>query len=199
MKKIYSLSPLFLITGTALLLNCPPLFSETPKSSSEKITGSLYPSDNNPLPTTASDSKEEDIAGFTPPKGWRLADEKSLPSTVKVMVIGKSRLPFPPSINLGTEPYKGTLKQYLKIIKAMNDSQGYEWKDLGIIKTESGPASLSQVDTQTEWGDVRMMHAILLKNGHIYILTCSALKEEFSKFYDDFFKSMKTLKITRTQ
>ncbi len=79
-------------------------------------------------------------------------------------------------MNLSTQLFPGTLKDYLKNVKNINEAQGYFWKDLGSITTEAGPASLSQVDTKTEYGDVRQMHVILLKNGRIYILTASALK-----------------------
>jgi hypothetical protein len=139
----------------------------------------------------------EDMAVFTPPSGWYLADAKSiqLPPKVKVMVIGKGSYALPPSMNLSMEPFNGTLKQYLQIVKRMNDERGYSWKDLGAIKTQAGTAGLSQVDTKSQWGDNRQMHAILLKNGMIYILTASAMKDEFSLFYQDFFKAMKSLRI----
>ena len=142
-----------------------------------------------------SEEKEEDIVTFTPPHGWHLADSNLLPPHVRAMVVGNGPSSFPPSMNLSWEPYKGTLRQYLKIIKNMNSAQGYEWKDLGTIRTEAGNASLSQVDTKTQWGEVRLMHVILLKNGNVYILTGSALKNEFSIFYKDFFASMRSLRL----
>ncbi len=113
------------------------------------------------------------------------------------MVVGKGPFAFPPSMNLSSEPYKGTLKQYLKVIKNMNAAQGYEWKDLGTINTEAGKASLSQVDTKTQWGDVHLMHVILLKNKTIYILTASALKQDFPVFYKDFFAAMRSLRLAK--
>lgn len=143
----------------------------------------------------ASESNAEGIVLFTPPPGWRLADVNSLPSHVRAMVVGKGPSAFPPSMNLSWEPYKGTLRQYLKSVKNINEAQGFDWKDLGSIKTEAGKASLSQVDTKTQWGDVRLMHVILIRQGHIYILTASALKDEFSMFYKEFFASMRTLRI----
>ncbi len=134
-------------------------------------------------------------AQFTPPKDWRFAEIEALPKHVHVMVVGKGDYPFPPSINLGTELYAGTLAEYLQIVKAINDADGAEWKNLGTIETEAGPANLSQVDSSTEWGKVRMMHVILLKEGTAYILTAAALCKEFSKFYPQFFRSMKTLRL----
>lgn len=133
---------------------------------------------------------------FTPPKGWRLAEQKELAPSVKSMVIGKGKREFPPSINLAVEPYNGSLKQYLKIVKSINNANRADWKDLGSIKTLAGDANLSQVDEKAEWGDIRMMHVIFVKNGYAYILTAASLKEEFSEFYKDFFASMRSLNIS---
>jgi hypothetical protein len=140
--------------------------------------------------------KDENVV-FNPPKGWRLADPTSLPKSVKVMVVGKSKNDYPPSINLATEKFQGTLADYLKIVKNINDSQGAIWKDLGKILTEAGPASLSQLDLKTKWGDVKMMHVILIKNKVAYILTASALKDEFSENYKQFFKAMRSLRFNK--
>lgn len=145
-----------------------------------------------PQPSISASTGESVL--FTPPSGWKIADQKSLLPSVKIMVVGKGAREYPPSINLGTEIYSGTIKQYLKRIKDINASQGATWKDLGKIRTEAGMASLSQVDKKTEWGEVRMMHVILNKDGTIYILTASSLKEEFPKFYKDFFSALSSLR-----
>lgn len=152
-----------------------------------------------PSPSSSSieETDESGIVLFNPPIGWALADQKILPPSVKLMVVGKGSATFPPSMNLSTQPYNGTLKQYLKLIKTINDSQGYEWKDLGTIKTEAGNASLSQVDTKNEWGEIRQMHVVLLKNKQIYILTGAALREEYSQFYKVFFESFRSLRVDK--
>lgn len=140
-------------------------------------------------------SQEPGAVMFTPPPGWHLAKPESLPPSVKVMVIGKGEQEFPPSINLGTENYNGTLKQYLKQIKTINASQGHEWRDLGTIQTEAGEASYSQAIMKTPWGQVKMMHVILLKKDVVYILTAAALQEEFPRFYKAFFESLRSLRM----
>ena len=134
---------------------------------------------------------------FNPPTGWRLADSQSLPPRTRVMVIGQGEGAFPPSINLSTEEYGGSLKDYLKIIKEISYSRKSEWKDLGKIRTQAGDASLSQTDSVIEWGPIRMMHVILLKNGIIHILTAVALKTEFPKYYKVFFESLRSLRINQ--
>lgn len=132
---------------------------------------------------------------FTPPSGWRMAEKKDLPKHVLAMVIGKGKEDYPPSMNLGYDPFSGSIKDYMKLIKEINLSQGCILQELGTIKTQSGQATLSQFDEKTEWGVVRQMHAILLQDGIAYILTASALKEEFSHFYEQFFKAIQSLKI----
>lgn len=141
---------------------------------------------------TAEETRQ---ATFVPPSGWRAADLKELPASIKFMVVGTGTREVPPSINLGFETYQGTLKNYLKIVKDINSAQGDNWKDLGIVQTAGGPASLSQVDVKTEWGVIRQMHLIYLDQGVVYILTAAALREEFPKFYNDFFNSLKSFKV----
>lgn len=147
------------------------------------------------LPAEESPSETTQAAIlFTPPEGWRFADAKELPKYVKVMVVGKGLHECPPSINLGMEPFKGTLKDYLKIVKRINEAKPCEWKDLGTIQTQAGKGSLSQLDMRTEWGSMRMMHVILVANGYAYILTTAALRDEFPLYYEDFFKTMRSLR-----
>jgi len=151
--------------------------------------------------TTAEDfqriSQEPGAIVFNPPKGWYLADPNALPPHVRVMVVGKGSYEFPPSINLSTEEFEGTIKEYLRIVKEINHSQGSEWKDLGTIRTAAGKGSLSQADAITEWGPIRMMHVILPRNGMIYILTAAALRDEFPRFYKTFFESLRSLRINQ--
>lgn len=135
---------------------------------------------------------------FTPPAGWKTADPKLFSERIKIFVVGQGQGNYPPSINLGTEPYKGTIKDYLKMVKAVNSSQGAQWKDLGMINTPAGKASLSQVDMKSEWGYVRLMHVILIKDGQVYVLTAGALKEEFPSYYNDFFNSMTSIRFNET-
>lgn len=142
-------------------------------------------------------AKETGAVTFQPPPNWRLAEPSALPPNVKVMVVGKGNSAFPPSLNLATDHFVGTLKEYLRIVKAKNEKWGDDFRDLGVIRTDAGDASLSQVDTKTKWGTERLMHVILVKNDHVYILTAAALKEEFPKYYKDFFNSFRSLKINK--
>lgn len=134
---------------------------------------------------------------FTPPQGWRYANPDQLGKSVKLMVVGEGSSHFPPSINLATETFQGSLRDYLRIMKKINDVDGSVWKDLGTIKTNAGNASLSQVDLKNQWGEIREMHVVLKKKNTIYIITSAALREDFSKYYKDFFEAMRSIKINK--
>ncbi len=161
----------------------------------------------NQLPTESIQQKDsvsgysaEDINApgtvyFAPPSGWHYAQSEMLNPNILVMVVGTGKSSVPPSMNLTVEPYKGTLKQYLKLIKDINASKGNAWTDLGKIKTAAGEGSLSQLDKKMLGEDVRMLHTVILKNGKIYILTAAAAKSEFSLFYKQFFAAMSSLHI----
>lgn len=148
---------------------------------------------------SAPNAQKQQEVLFTPPSGWRIADKSTLPPAVRIMVVGKGAHDFPPSIHLGTDQYDGSLKEYLKLVKSINDAHGSQWTDLGMIKTEAGEASLSQLDTKTKWGEVRYLQEILIKDGTVFILTAAASKDEFPNFYNDFFKSLQSLRFGKEQ
>lgn len=133
---------------------------------------------------------------FTPPSGWRNADNNALPKHVHLMIVGTGAQQFPPSITLASEPYQGSVKDYLKVVKKLSTSKGNQWKDLGNIRTEAGNASLSQTDSPSQWGSVRMMHVILKKDDTVYILTAAALKKEFPAFYKEIFAALRSVKFS---
>lgn len=149
--------------------------------------------------STNEKNLQENIVTFIPPKGWKSASLENLPSVIKARVVGSGKGHFPPSMTLVIEPFKGTLKDYLKIVKNVNAQAKTEWKDLGKITTKAGIGSLSQFDEVSNWGITRTMTTIVVKDGNTYILSANALQEEFSDFYKDFFSSMSSLVICNQQ
>lgn len=144
----------------------------------------------------SSDQMRESFAEFTPPKGWLEADKNELSPHIKIMVVGpKLQSDMPPTMNLMIEPYNDTLKSYLKNVKKINDSHGDAWKDLGTLKTKAGDASLSQVEVRSKWGGEKLMHTIIVKNGYAYVLTATASKNEFGRFYQQFYNALRSLRI----
>lgn len=132
---------------------------------------------------------------FTPPAGWKFVDPASLSKYVRMMFVGQGASDFPPSMILGYDDFSGPAAKFLAFIKKKNQEKGFETKDLGKVKTPAGIVQLLQVDSVSKWGKERQMQAILSFDDRIWILTCSALKEEFSKFYKEFFDALKTLSV----
>jgi len=135
---------------------------------------------------------------FVPPTGWHAADTSQFPENLRAMVVGKGKGPYPPSLNIWIEPYSGTQKSYLKSIKDACLEDKDEFRDLGEIKTQSGNASLCQVDRKTKWGDERQMHALIVRYNKAYLLTAAALKTEFSEYTSQFFDAIRSMKINQS-
>ena len=141
--------------------------------------------------------EKNEEAYFRLPGDWELTPRVRLNSHVVIHATGSGEREVRPTLNLATEKTTKTLKEYIAVVREINEAEGREFKNLGTIETESGPASLSQVDLQTKWGTSRMLHAILVEGDTAYILTASALKEEFPDNYETFFDSLKSLHVPK--
>ena len=123
---------------------------------------------------------------FVPPKGWEIADPAALSPRVKIGFLKNTNKGFCPSINLAVEETDVSLADYLKAVKAIHEqNRDTRWRALGKVRTGSGLAQLTEIDTATEWGPVRMLQLISIKDGNAYVLTAAALREEFSNFYKE--------------
>ncbi len=185
-STVIGLGPIMLAENPSIVVSEETTMKPSSANDHQKASASELPS---------PDLKTPGAVYFIPPSGWQLAQSEKVNPNVQLLVVGKGNGALPPSINLTAEPYKGTLKDYLKLVKSINDSKGNVWKDIGKIKTDAGEGSLSQVDTKIRGEDVRMMHMILAKNGVVYILTAAAMKEEFPSFYKQFFDAMSSFHI----
>jgi hypothetical protein len=134
---------------------------------------------------------------FIPPKGWDLADQQKLSPRVKICFIGKSLGNLLPSVNLATEEVDISLKAYVDIVKKDCESDpNCLWRDLGRYDTPLGEGRLTEREVKTQWGTSRQIQLIVIKDQKAYILTAGALKEEFSRHYENFEKALRSLTIT---
>ena len=128
---------------------------------------------------------------FIPPPNWEMIDAKALSPKVVVGFVKKSKAGFCPSMNLSIEQVDLPLHKYIQEVKKLHEKdRTTRWRDLGSIKTESGLGRLTEIDSKSKWGDVRMLQMILVKEGKAYILTTAAPKEDFATFYPDIKKSL---------
>lgn len=139
--------------------------------------------------------KKPGAAYIVMPAGWSVIDPQELPSTVKMLAAKKGKREIPLTLNLASEPTNRDLAGYLKIVKEINESEDHCWKQLGYISTPAGAAHLSRKQIASKWGDVVLVHAILVKEQTAYIVTASGLKEEFQENYDAMMSAIRSLTI----
>jgi hypothetical protein len=145
-------------------------------------------------------SQDSAFCSFTPPKGWTNVPRNTLPPEaqsdfVRVHVKGKGA-PVPPTVVLAVEKTTVDLRTYLQ--NCIEDHEAHvdsTCKKLGSIQTASGPASLLQVDRLTKWGEMRMLQSVILLDDTAYVMTATALQEEFPQYYKEFFGAIQSIKI----
>ncbi len=134
---------------------------------------------------------------ITPPKGWEIANPQFLAKTVQIAFLKKSIRGFSPSINLAIEKSNLSLSEYLSVIRQIHESdKRNRWRQLGKVHTLSGIGQLTEIDAVTEFGAVRMLQLILLKQGYAYVVTAAALKEEIAQYYKEFQSAFRSLQVT---
>jgi hypothetical protein len=133
---------------------------------------------------------------FLPPKDWEIADPSTLSPHVKIAFLKRSPKGFYPSINLAIEETQASLHDYLKAVRTLHEDHHKHWRALGKVRTPAGLAQLTEIDSKTDLGPVRILQLILLKEGYAYILTAAALKEEISDYYKDFQSAFRSLTLT---
>jgi hypothetical protein len=142
-------------------------------------------------------AEEASFCFFLPPQGWEITDPTTLSPRVKIAFVKPKNQGFFPSMNLSVEKTSVSLSEYLKAVKAIHEQdRNNHWRALGKVHTATGLAQLTEIDTTSEWGPVRMLQLILLKEGHAYVLTAAALKKEFSKFYKEIQTAFRSLTLT---
>ncbi len=145
----------------------------------------------------AAESTSDSLCYFTPPQGWEIADPRSLSSRVKIAFLKNTGKGFCPSINLAVEETSVSLNDYLKAVRAIHEQdRNNHWRALGKVKTAAGLAQLTEIDSTTEWGPIRILQLIFIKEGQAYVLTAAALKEEFSNYYKEFQSAFRSLTLS---
>lgn len=157
---------------------------------------SLFSEEADP-PQLLEESKES-FCYFHPPKGWEIAQSTS--PHVKMAFVKKDKKEgFCPSINLAIEEVgTGSLSDYLNAVKAIYEqNRNNRWRKLGKVHTGAGDAQLTEIDTISQLGSVRMLQLIFLKDGRAHILTAAALKNDFCAYYRDFQEAFRSFTITQ--
>jgi hypothetical protein len=144
------------------------------------------------------ESVKEFFCYFHPPKGWEIAQSAS-PHVKMAFVKKDKKQGFCPSINLSIEEVgTSSLNDYLSDVKTIHEqNRNNRWRKLGKVRTAAGDAQLTEIDTVSQLGSVRMLQLIFLKDGRAHILTAAALKNDFCTHYREFQEAFRSLTITQ--
>ncbi len=97
-------------------------------------------------------------------------------------------------MNLATEAVNISLDKYIEAIRKIHVSDpNSKWRDLGKCTTSMGPGRLTELETPSPSGMVRMVQLVTIQDNVAYILTASAMKEEFPKYYKIFDTALRSL------
>jgi hypothetical protein len=128
---------------------------------------------------------------FIPPAGWEIAQLKNSSPHVQIGFIGKGSGEFRPSINLASEEVDVSLKEYLKAVKELQtEDPTTKWRDLGKFSMKSGIGRLTEISSESPWGELK-----IIQDHKVYILTAAILKEELHKFQNELLESLQSLTI----
>lgn len=134
---------------------------------------------------------------FIPPSGWEIAQLKNPSSHVKIGFIGKGTGEFRPSVNLATEDVDVSLKEYVKAVKELQQTDPTtKWRDLGKISMQSGVGRLTEMSNPSPWGELKVLQAFFVADEKAYILTAAVLKADFPKFQSELLKTFQSLRLS---
>ncbi|HSX03273.1 MAG TPA: hypothetical protein VLG76_00940 [Rhabdochlamydiaceae bacterium] len=135
-------------------------------------------------------------AYFIPPKGWLAADPAQLSPRVKASFLTKGKREYCPSLNLASEKVALSLDGYMKAVKeAHSHDKNSHWRDLGKFTTQVGDGRLIEIESKTSLGTARLLQFIFVENKVAYVMTASALKEEFAEHMKEFQKAFQSFSI----
>jgi hypothetical protein len=134
---------------------------------------------------------------FIPPEGWMPAAKENLSPLVKVGFLDPKNFGFRASLNLAEEEIDCNLEEYLEAVKNIHTNDHHNiWSNLGHYPTKAGPAVLTQIDSTSSWGSIRILQLILVRDTKAYVLTAAASKKQFSKYLSAFKAAFNSLTIT---
>lgn len=134
---------------------------------------------------------------FLPPLGWVPAAKENLSPLVKAGFLDPKNFGFPASLNLAVEEIDCSLEEYLDAIKKIHTTDHHNsWTNLGHFPTKAGPAILTQIDSTSSFGPVRVLQLILLRGTNAYVLTAAASKKQFSKHLSAFKTAFSSLSVS---
>lgn len=134
------------------------------------------------------------VCYFQPPEGWLGVKPDEASAAGLVAFIGKAKKEVSPSLSFTTEATDLSLKEYIKAVKEVHESDLHvAWRDLGELTFRGGKGRLGEVCNSTPFGEMKILQGILVRDGCAYILTGASLQEEFSEHRSSLVAAIRSL------
>lgn len=139
-------------------------------------------------------ANEPQFSFFQPPEGWLMSNPMHFNEGLKIGFVQSERKIFTPAISLFIEKIPCDEKTYIDAVKKNHRADiTKSIRELGLLQTKSGKSHLLQIDTKSNWGKIRLLQSILVKDGYAYIQTATCLREDFLKINQELLKSLQSL------
>ena len=139
---------------------------------------------------------------FMPPTGWELRMPVERDAYIQAAFVGEQKGLLAPCVRYTTEVTDYSLKEYVQAVREQQLAQAQQpqdrWSDLGPFRTKAGEGRLIELELATEVGQLQMLQAICMGDGHAHVLTALALKEEFSALRPKFLETLRSLAVAET-
>lgn len=139
-----------------------------------------------------------EIHFFLPPDKWQCAHLQNVSPHLEVGFIAPFETAgFHPSLNLAKEEIDVDLKAYLKAVKEVHLAQPETtWRDLGRFKMKAGEGRLTEIQQNLpNWGAVKILQSIFIKDKTAFILTAAMLKDDFSRLQKEVLEAMRSFDV----
>lgn len=139
----------------------------------------------------------EPICIFIPPKDWEWTNPKYLSNCIIAGFVGPSKSTIRPSINLAKEECSISLEEYVKAAKKLhNEDNQMSIRDLKSFSSNNQKVHLLELTKTTQFGKIKMLQAITIKEKNAYILTAAASGSDFLEIYKELIMSIKSIFFT---
>jgi hypothetical protein len=138
----------------------------------------------------------EQIGIFTPPAKWQYIMLPETASYIKATFIDNNGSSLKPSINIATEDISISEAAYIKAAKACHDEDpSTNWRKIGKITTLAGIATLAEIDSQNNFGKLKMLQMIFVKDKKAYIITGASKKEDFASCAQKILQAIRSFRL----
>lgn len=135
---------------------------------------------------------------FSLPCSWQQITEKTeIPEKLEAVCIGPGGYNLTPTVTVAYEQTQLTSKEYLDEILSYHSQEenSIHCTLFTTIESQEGPFNVLKVEKITNFGEVALLQAVLIKKNSVYIFTGTSLKEHVEILSKTFVQCVNTFKV----